>query len=680
MENKTKNPIVTNVNTVNDLINQNKLPFFIPIYQRNYSWKENNIDDLIGEIIENSNDNNPYQYFGSFAIARQNIDGQEVIKLIDGQQRITTILLIYKAVFDVLTNELGVKGKELPLPLQKVFINPTIKLEDRLINGSKIELEQKALSFILSDDIKDDNIETMLNKKDVNGKTKSSYADTNVIKNYHRIVENLNNYLSNFFTEETSKEKVNAIEKLFLNFNSYYQVALVEFSLDMIEEMQIFQNLNSKGEPLSLLDLIKNSIFLKIKPSILIDKESDIDLIFRSRIDFNNRFTTQNLKGNEDKESEFMRSLLVYKSPEPENIGGNPRALLSAFDKIFANENNLTFDEYEKFIANISKYLDIYASILTHDYEKDMNNFLYYYSPHLWVFQEKHSLLPILYYLIDVYFKYEPHDFAQENYNWNRSHFFEDNNYDSKFGEACLNIEKWIIGKVQRGGDGQTLDNARIALRRYIDEHTKEMNINEKREQLPSIIDDWIDTQAESTRQYMPNKELFRDSLKNNEIKGSNQEIIVKRIEFFILNGSKRITGKAPIMPTEKGNIEHIWPQEFRNQKTYTIAEAEDEGKDPKDENVLKLITIEADKMINRLGNLIWLEEKVNKSVSNSAFATKRSQYFNKKLVKTTVLDFPFGDGKTINTEKDWTFKDIEERSESLADILIDKIYYPNEK
>lgn len=69
----------------------------IPEYQRPYVWQEKQINKLLTDLIEHKNsgiDNKPLYYLGSIIIHKDN----EQLKIIDGQQRITTALLIKKII------------------------------------------------------------------------------------------------------------------------------------------------------------------------------------------------------------------------------------------------------------------------------------------------------------------------------------------------------------------------------------------------------------------------------------------------------------------------------------------------------------------------------------------------------------------------------------------------------
>jgi hypothetical protein len=83
----------TNVKEINGTTINGQLT--IPEYQRPYVWKEKQINQLLDSIIEHHNmdvKDKPMYYLGSIILHQ---DGNE-LKIIDGQQRITTSLLIKK--------------------------------------------------------------------------------------------------------------------------------------------------------------------------------------------------------------------------------------------------------------------------------------------------------------------------------------------------------------------------------------------------------------------------------------------------------------------------------------------------------------------------------------------------------------------------------------------------------
>lgn len=66
--------------------------FIIPLYQRNYDWKENNCEQLFQDLMKLHNSDRKSHFFGSIVSSIQS--GTEDRFIIDGQQRITTVSLL----------------------------------------------------------------------------------------------------------------------------------------------------------------------------------------------------------------------------------------------------------------------------------------------------------------------------------------------------------------------------------------------------------------------------------------------------------------------------------------------------------------------------------------------------------------------------------------------------------
>lgn len=79
--------------SVGQLGQPNNLVFHIPSYQRGYRWERRQVRQLLEDIIE-SPVNTPY-YLQPIVVAL--IDDNGNYNLIDGQQRMTTLYLIYHA-------------------------------------------------------------------------------------------------------------------------------------------------------------------------------------------------------------------------------------------------------------------------------------------------------------------------------------------------------------------------------------------------------------------------------------------------------------------------------------------------------------------------------------------------------------------------------------------------------
>ena len=86
-----------------EFINNINRTFIIPVYQRNYSWKTEHCEKLFDDLME-SHRSGKVHYFGNVVFYASYTDyttGYAELTLIDGQQRITTVMLLLAAIRDV---------------------------------------------------------------------------------------------------------------------------------------------------------------------------------------------------------------------------------------------------------------------------------------------------------------------------------------------------------------------------------------------------------------------------------------------------------------------------------------------------------------------------------------------------------------------------------------------------
>lgn len=82
--------VENNIQLDTKLVGQIEGEFYVPSYQRGYRWEERQVADLLDDIYNNKD--KPYCL--QPVVVRKS--GQEIFELIDGQQRLTTLFIIYK--------------------------------------------------------------------------------------------------------------------------------------------------------------------------------------------------------------------------------------------------------------------------------------------------------------------------------------------------------------------------------------------------------------------------------------------------------------------------------------------------------------------------------------------------------------------------------------------------------
>jgi len=206
--------------------------FIIPLYQRNYDWKEENCEQLFQDLIKLHNSDRKSHFFGSIVSSIQ--FGTEDIFIIDGQQRITTVSLLLIAM---------VNAKK-----------------DGLIEATDAKLVEKIFKRYLVDEYQEDERKVKLKpiKKDMQAfdallyKPKDQYIkESNVTRNY------------DFFYDKITRAGL-TLDELF---ETIKKLEVINIRLDEDDDPQlIFESLNSTGLDLSEADKIRNYLLMSLAP------------------------------------------------------------------------------------------------------------------------------------------------------------------------------------------------------------------------------------------------------------------------------------------------------------------------------------------------------------------------------------------------------------------------------
>ena len=213
-----------------DVLEKNKRVFKVPVYQRNYDWSNVQCEKLYSDIIKaNKNDR---QHFTGTIVYIEDVNGgsglNEVL-IIDGQQRITTIYILLKAIYDASKGiSFGIEHE-----IEEVMFNKHC--------DEKFKVKLKP--------VKTDNDQLLLLIKD---KIDDMDRNSNVYKNYVTFKKQIERTLS-------SGLELGDI------LNGVKQLEIVEIILDKHqgdEPQKIFESINSTGLDLSLADLIRNYLLM----------------------------------------------------------------------------------------------------------------------------------------------------------------------------------------------------------------------------------------------------------------------------------------------------------------------------------------------------------------------------------------------------------------------------------
>ena len=209
-----------------DFIGKGKKTFNIPVYQRNYDWQEENCKKLFTDIENIIKHNEEIEHFlGTvvYVLTKIERDYEEYV-LIDGQQRITSISLLLKALHEKIISE---DTKE------SIW-------EQYLINKKSPDNIRIRLKPIESDSV---SYKQLIDNND-------DSSNSNVCKNYKIFKELLEN--SHYSAEQI--------------YSALYKIELVTIKLEKDKKSEnpqlIFESLNSTGLSLTQADLIRNYLLM----------------------------------------------------------------------------------------------------------------------------------------------------------------------------------------------------------------------------------------------------------------------------------------------------------------------------------------------------------------------------------------------------------------------------------
>ncbi len=216
---------------VNNFLEPNKRQYSIPVYQRDYAWSKEQCTKLFEDIVRVSKSENPH-FCGSIVYAPLKSSGDiDRFVVIDGQQRLTTVYILLKALSDMAETD-----------------KQRSAMQDDLVNSDKYDdYPIDAASKLKLKPIKSDNEQLLLLME---GKTAIIDKSTGIWKNYELFCELIKEQLN---VGMTVKDIYRGVEKL--------RVARIE--LDPHDDAQeTFERINSTGMPLSLADLIRNYVLM----------------------------------------------------------------------------------------------------------------------------------------------------------------------------------------------------------------------------------------------------------------------------------------------------------------------------------------------------------------------------------------------------------------------------------
>lgn len=218
---------------INYFLQAPNVQYVIPVYQRNYDWTNTECKELLNDIISVEIEDRGTHFIGSIVFVHEGTYSTSEVKelvIIDGQQRLTTINILYVALYRF------AKENNKPQDAERLY--------NMFLTNQYVQNEESKLK------LKQNDANSLAFKAIMLG-TENGYSTfSNVTENF--------NYFRGSINDDNFKTILSGLNRLIF----------VEISLerDKDDPQRIFESLNSTGLDLSQSDLIRNFILMDLPP------------------------------------------------------------------------------------------------------------------------------------------------------------------------------------------------------------------------------------------------------------------------------------------------------------------------------------------------------------------------------------------------------------------------------
>lgn len=257
--------IEVNKQSVEALLGSGKTkPFVIPEYQRPYAWTDEQVETLFEDLWDftaaSGGTEREGSYFLGSIVAYENEDGEQ--EIIDGQQRITSLFLLLRAIYTKLA---ATPASERTLEANN-FIG---KIEPAIWRTNKLTGTVDFKNILLTSRVVNNEGNEILRSILETGKADENAKD-NYSKNYVHFQE--------LFDKHSAENPLMVYQFIYALLN---QAILLPITADTQDTaLTIFSTLNDRGLPLSDADIFKAKIYNQLEADAkkdFIDRWKDLD-------------------------------------------------------------------------------------------------------------------------------------------------------------------------------------------------------------------------------------------------------------------------------------------------------------------------------------------------------------------------------------------------------------------
>lgn len=238
--------------------------FSIPFFQRPYKWKPDKLRQLERDLLALVDEVSDFHFFGAVIIhgRRSNPSDPDVFDVIDGQQRLTTLFL-YLCAF---VRHLSKNNREASAAslLQKYLVIPRAVAGQSNLKLHPCSEDRAQLNAVFKELLSENDLKSALGGFEPTFLKYPAHT-----KDAGRLRSNFRAAVRFLDTEHENggDQRIDDILRSLLNLMSVVQIDVK----DPASGPKIFDSLNSKQEPMTIGDLVRNGIFSRVA-----DEEPDL--------------------------------------------------------------------------------------------------------------------------------------------------------------------------------------------------------------------------------------------------------------------------------------------------------------------------------------------------------------------------------------------------------------------
>lgn len=308
--------IEVNKQSVEALLGSGKAkPFVIPEYQRPYAWTDEQVETLFEDLWEFTASSGGTEREGSYflgsVVSYENEDGEQ--EIIDGQQRITSLFLLLRAIY---TKLVATPASERTAEANNFIgkIEPAIWRTNKLTGT--VDYKNTLLTSRVMNNDGNEILRSILETGHADDNAKDNYS-----KNYRSFQE--------LFDKHSTENPLMVYQFIYALLN---QAILLPITADTQDTaLTIFSTLNDRGLPLSDADIFKAKIYNQLEPDekkAFIERWKELD--------------EQATDANESIQQLFYYNMFYYRALEQDTKTTTPgvRKYYAAnkFDRLYNSE------------------------------------------------------------------------------------------------------------------------------------------------------------------------------------------------------------------------------------------------------------------------------------------------------------------------------------------------------